>query len=233
MSRYYIYTMKPLIPICSLSLKPFPLHLSLLPIPNFLPTPIFLVPTLPSHTPSLDPLLSLLHPFSALSILCLLLLSPLPLLPFSSQTTPSQLSSETSFVWFVVFYSTYLIRFVTLACTKTSSQLPLDRCYALFQANLTRLVGRIVTTDHSIPSLYKGRQCTFCQCNPLTIRYTINNINVHTTVYVHVLRLAQHTSCDAPPTNGQCRCGDLSTSSEYHINKHLVCKTCEHCAPKV
>ena len=121
------------------------------------------------------------------------------------------------------FYSTYLVSFVTLACTKTSSQLPLDRCYALFKVSLTRMVGRIVTTDHCIPSLYKGRQCTFCQCNPPN--YAINNINVHTTVYVHVLRLAEHTSCNAPPTNWQCRCGDLSTLSEYRINKHLVCKT--------
>ena len=56
---------------------------------------------LPSLDPlslfTLSPLLPSILPFSALSILCLLLLSPLPLLPFSSQTTsPSQLLSETN-----------------------------------------------------------------------------------------------------------------------------------------
>ena len=97
-----------LMSLCSPSLKPFPLYLSLpSSYPQLLPTPSFLALTLTSHLPSLSslfftlsPLIPSILPFSALSILCSLLLLPLPLLPFSSQATMTfQLSSETDHRW--------------------------------------------------------------------------------------------------------------------------------------
>ena len=44
---------------------------------------------------------------------------------------------------------------------------------------------------------------------------TINNVNGGV---LHVLQIAECMSCDAPPTQRQCSCGeDLLTLSEYHL----------------
>ena len=103
MSRYYIQGS-----LLYLTLF-FPQTLSCPPLPPFFLSPTFAHSNLPCpyfiiSSPLPLPQPSLIHPaspssflsFSALSILCSLLLSPFPLPPFSSQiTSPSQLSSET------------------------------------------------------------------------------------------------------------------------------------------